>query len=314
MANFQIGLLDFGRRDKNTNSLLAVSDVLDYAMRAEALGYNRFWLAEHHNPDVKQAWADPSILLPLIAGYTKNIKVGAAGILMGVHNPYEVAANYKLLANLFYNRIDLGFANGGINKAISKIMADGISMKEIRNRFTENVQTVIDYFDKEAHADDDPENMVIIPPYKGVKPHLWSLGGSNRGLKLALDLRTNFSRSLFHAGVDLSFDKYLLEEYNEQFEQRYKTQPETTICIGGYCHTDAKNLAAMKVLYKDSPDHMFIGSPAEMQDHMETLIINYGYKDIIFYNIALEPTDRSEVIACISELFKLSAHESGIYN
>src|SRR5688572_28285708 len=80
---------------------------LDLAQRAEAWGYKRFWLAEHHNM-ISIASSATSVLIAHIAGGTKTIRVGSGGIMLPNHSPLIVAEQFGTLGHLFPDRIDLG--------------------------------------------------------------------------------------------------------------------------------------------------------------------------------------------------------------
>ena len=115
MKPIRVGLLDFGLRHGKLNSLSVVEDLIDYAGRADQLGFSRFWIAEHHVPQTRAAWSNPQALVPLLAGMTQRIHVGVAGILLSLHTPYHVASSFKLLAHLFPGRNDLGVSNGVVS-------------------------------------------------------------------------------------------------------------------------------------------------------------------------------------------------------
>ncbi|WP_327037467.1 LLM class flavin-dependent oxidoreductase, partial [Microbacterium sp. Leaf351] len=86
------------------------------AQRAEALGYARYWLAEHHlNPGISGAL--PHVLLPLIAQATDRIRVGTAATIIGNYSPLHVAESAGLLAALFPGRVDLGIGRSGSTSA-----------------------------------------------------------------------------------------------------------------------------------------------------------------------------------------------------
>ena len=80
---------------------------LRYAQCAEALGFKRFWLAEHHNMEGIASSAT-SVLIGYIAGGTKTIRVGSGGIMLPNHPPLIIAEQFGTLASLYPNRIDLG--------------------------------------------------------------------------------------------------------------------------------------------------------------------------------------------------------------
>ena len=80
---------------------------LSLAQKAESLGYNRFWLAEHHNmPGI--ASAATSVVIAHVAGNTKKIRVGSGGIMLSNHAPIVIAEQFGTLESLYPNRIDLG--------------------------------------------------------------------------------------------------------------------------------------------------------------------------------------------------------------
>src|ERR1700740_3013775 len=85
----------------------AIEEPLALARRVEALGYHRYWLAEHH---AIAALADPcpEILLARIAGATRRIRVGTGGVLLPYYSPLKVAEVFRMLEGLFPGRIDLG--------------------------------------------------------------------------------------------------------------------------------------------------------------------------------------------------------------
>jgi len=111
-----------------------VSDTLNestaYAQKAEELGFNRFWLAEHHNmPGI--VCAATSILVGHIAGNTKKIRVGSGGIMLPNHAPLVVAEQFGTLESLYPGRIDLGLGRApGSDPVTSRALNNDISRAE----------------------------------------------------------------------------------------------------------------------------------------------------------------------------------------
>jgi luciferase family oxidoreductase group 1 len=85
----------------------ALRNTLDLAQHAESWGYNRYWVAEHHNM-VGIASAATSVVIGYIAGGTRTIRVGAGGIMLPNHSPLVIAEQFGTLASLYPDRIDLG--------------------------------------------------------------------------------------------------------------------------------------------------------------------------------------------------------------
>src|SRR6202000_43372 len=100
-------ILDLAPITEGSHATEAFARSLDLARRAERLGYQRYWLAEHHNmPGI--ASAATSVLIGHVAGGTSTIRVGAGGIMLPNHAPLQVAEQFGTLASLYPGRIDLG--------------------------------------------------------------------------------------------------------------------------------------------------------------------------------------------------------------
>jgi len=102
-----LSILDLAHVPEGSTPSDALRHSLDLAQHAERWGYNRFWLAEHHNM-VGIASAATSIAIAHVAGGTKTIRVGAGGIMLPNHAPLIIAEQFGTLDALFPGRIDLG--------------------------------------------------------------------------------------------------------------------------------------------------------------------------------------------------------------
>ncbi|WP_416404608.1 LLM class flavin-dependent oxidoreductase [Arthrobacter sp. LFS091] len=97
----------------------ALRSTIALAATAEASGYSRYWLAEHHlNTGV--AGSAPHILAGLVASATKTIRVGTAATLLGNYKPLQIAESIGTLAAVFPDRVDLGFGRSGPPKSPSE--------------------------------------------------------------------------------------------------------------------------------------------------------------------------------------------------
>ena len=85
----------------------AIHNTVDLAIRCEALGYHRFWVAEHHS-DAALASPSPEVLIAHIASKTETIRVGSGGVLLPFYSPFKVAEVFRTLSCLYPERIDLG--------------------------------------------------------------------------------------------------------------------------------------------------------------------------------------------------------------
>ncbi|MCO7219351.1 MsnO8 family LLM class oxidoreductase [Klenkia sp. PcliD-1-E] len=102
-----LSLLDRTRTRVGETDADAVAHTVERARRAEALGYDRFWVAEHHGvPGV--AGSAPAVLLAVLSGRTSRIRLGSAGVMLPHHQPLVVAEQFATLAAVAPGRIDLG--------------------------------------------------------------------------------------------------------------------------------------------------------------------------------------------------------------
>ena len=302
MENFKIGLLEFGLRS-GMNSLQIVNDVIEYAQKADELGFHRFWLAEHHHPSKSRPWNSPTPMIPILASATNKIKIGTAGVLLGLYSPYNVACDYKLLGNLFSKRIDLGIANGGIQDDVCQRTVGLSNLREVMKTFDNKAKELVEILRNEDGLY-NPDDGLVLPPFKGKLPEIWSLSTSAKGIYRALALKTNFCRSLFHTGADLIADKELIVEFREKFQALHGYQPTFSIAIHGFCSEDNSLINRTLEKYKGESSVCIIAQPREFYDKAMQLAENYGGIDeLIIMDIGETSTHRFESLGLLSEIF-----------
>ncbi|WP_126971988.1 LLM class flavin-dependent oxidoreductase [Gynurincola endophyticus] len=308
----KIGLLNFATGGlENMNKL--VENLVDYSCKADELGFSRIWLGEHYYVN-NTIWNNPEVLLPVIAGMTENIKVGAAGLLMSYHNPYRVALNFKLLANLFPGRIDLGFANGGVPEFVRKKMLPG-SRKfphEMKGYFQRKMGETVSLLTKEEDYIFDGQT--IIPPYKGTIPSLWALSVRGAG-EDALRYGINFSKSIFHIeNIDLKAEAEKIIRFKALFFEKYSVLPEVTIAVAGLCHETSQKAAEIrKGILNDGGTISFneiIGCPNYFFDKLSELQELFQVDEFTFLNKAYSTEDRILGLELLSEKFNLRNNEN----
>lgn len=305
MKPIRLGLLDAGERTVRLNSLEIVSDLMEYARVADDLGYSRLWLTEHHFTYPKIPWNSPQMLLPLLAGTTDRIRVGVAGVLMTLHQPYHVASNFKLLSNLFPDRIDLGLANGRPGADIVE-RAIGPTTEPMGHRFDRHVDALMALWNDEEKLWAGG-NGILIPPYRGRLPDVWMLGSSYDSLQRALQHGTHFARSLFHekARTDPQHDR--LAEFQAAFAARHGREPEIVLAVSGFCHTNPGKIRKASDQFREGFEMSLIGSPNLLFDKVSQYCETYRVDEVIFMNLAIEPADRLLAIERISDAFDLAA-------
>ncbi|QQR38487.1 MsnO8 family LLM class oxidoreductase [Devosia rhizoryzae] len=113
--SYRLSLLDKSPIGKGETAYTALRRTIAYAQQAEALGYTRFWVAEHHNT-AELASSSPEILIAALATATSTIRLGSGGVMLQHYSPYKIAENFNLLESLAPGRIDVGIgkAPGGL--------------------------------------------------------------------------------------------------------------------------------------------------------------------------------------------------------
>ena len=195
-------LLDLAPVTEGSTPAQAFANTLDLARHAEALGYTRFWLAEHHNmPGI--ASAATAVLIGHVAGGTSRIRVGAGGVMLPNHAPLQVAEQFGTLASLHPGRIDLGLGRApGTDQATARALR---RYYESADAFPQDVQEVLHYFEPVQHG-----QAVQAVPGAGLEVPVWILGSSLFGARLAaaLGLPYAFASHFAPAAMDEALALY----------------------------------------------------------------------------------------------------------
>lgn len=176
----KFSILDLVYVNQNSGPAEALAQSLKVAQKAEELGYERFWVAEHHNmPAI--ASAATSVVIGYLAGGTKKIRVGAGGIMLPNHSPLVIAEQFGTLESLYPGRIDLGLgrAPGTDQQTLHALRRNPQSAQN----FPQDVQELQSLFD--TVSENRPVQAV---PGSGLHVPLWILGSSTFGAQLAATL------------------------------------------------------------------------------------------------------------------------------
>ena len=202
----------------------------ELARTAEACGYKRFWVAEHHAME-GIAGAATSVVISAIGHVTSTIRIGAGGIMLPNHNPFVIAEQFGTLDALFPGRIDLGLGR-----------APGAG-PQLQQALRKNLHQAAEYFPQDvielrALLTGDIELPIAATPGMGANVELWMLGSSLFGAQLAARLGMPYAFASHFAPDHLDA---ALELYRRDFQpSEYCERPHV--------------MAAMMVLAADSDD------------------------------------------------------------
>jgi luciferase family oxidoreductase group 1 len=182
-----LSILDLAPIPEGATAADALAHTVALARHAEALGYRRFWLAEHHNMD-GLACSATAVLLAHVAAHTSRITLGSGGVMLPNHAPLVVAEQFGTLATLHPGRIELGLGRAP--------GTDGPTMRALRrslegaqeDRFPQDVMELMAYL-----GPPDPRAAVRAIPGIGTEVPVWLLGSSLYSAQLAAHLGLPFA-------------------------------------------------------------------------------------------------------------------------
>jgi luciferase family oxidoreductase group 1 len=198
----QLSVLDLAPVAEGSDIATSFRDSVALAQHAEALGYQRYWLAEHHNMPAIASSAT-AVLIGHIAGQTRRIRVGAGGIMLPNHAPLQVAEQFGTLATLSPDRIDLGLGRApGTDTATARALRRYFDSAD---QFPHDVIELLGYF-QPAQAG----QAVRAIPGEGVDVQVWLLGSSLFSARLAAQLGLPFAFASHFApdALDAAFKVY----------------------------------------------------------------------------------------------------------
>ncbi|MEO7714800.1 MAG: LLM class flavin-dependent oxidoreductase [Capsulimonas sp.] len=175
-----LSILELGRVRQGSDRRTALDEARNLARHAETRGYQRFWVAEHHNmPTVTTAAT--SLVIQHIAAGTTTIRVGSGGIMLPNHAPYVIAEQFGTLATLFPGRIDLGLGRAP--------GSDQMTLRALRRDPSNSDHFPEDVLELQAFLGAvKPGQRIEAVPGSGTNVPLWILGSSTFGAQLAAEM------------------------------------------------------------------------------------------------------------------------------
>ena len=224
-------LLDLAPIPEGSTPTDALNNSIDLAQHAERLGFNRLWLAEHHNmPGI--ASAATAVIIGRVAVATRTMRVGAGGVMLPNHAPLVIAEQFGTLATLFPDRIDLGLGRApGTDMATARALRRGMDSGD---NFPADVIELMGYLGPAR-----PDARVRANPGEGTRVPVWILGSSLYGAQLAahLGLPYAFASHFAPAALDQA-----VEVYRQTFQpSEHLERPYFMLALNAYAaDTDAE--------------------------------------------------------------------------
>ncbi|RJT47076.1 MsnO8 family LLM class oxidoreductase [Rahnella woolbedingensis] len=187
--NYRLSLLDQSPINEGQTAAQALEATLNFAQKAEALGYHRLWVSEHHDTD-RLAGSSPEVLIAWLLARTSRLRIGSGGVMLQHYSPYKVAENFHLLASLAPDRVDIGIGKAPGGLPLSTKALRGYTQADAVPGFPAQLQQLTHYL---THLDDHlAGNEARALPRPPASPERFLLGASPESARLAASLGWNF--------------------------------------------------------------------------------------------------------------------------
>jgi luciferase family oxidoreductase group 1 len=183
-----LSVLDLSPIPSGRPASSALHETIELAKATETFGYQRFWLAEHHNI-ASVASSAPMVMIAAVAAATTTLRVGSGGIMLPNHAPLAVAESFRVLEGLHPGRIDLGLGRApGTDQLTAYALRRG---REGSDDFPQQFAELLAYVD--GFPDDHPFKPLKAIPDDVPLPPVWILGSSLYGGHAAAAFGTGFA-------------------------------------------------------------------------------------------------------------------------
>ena len=251
----------------------SIRESLELARHCEALGYARYWVAEHHNSD-SQAGTAPEILISAIAATTHRIRVGSAGVMLPHYSSLKVAEQFRVLEAIAPGRIDLGLgrAPGADGRTA---FAPNPAANTAADHFPAQVRDVIAWSSGAPLVEGHPFRSVRAQPQGPTVPEVWILGSSDYGAQVAAHFGLPYCFAAFITDGEGAAEAMSLYRDTYQPIFRHPT-PHGAVCVwavAGDTEAEAERLFSSRAMWRLGRDQgLFVPlpSPEEAARHRFT--------------------------------------------
>lgn len=211
-TQIKLSVLDQSPIKSGSDAAAALQETLDLARLSDALGYHRYWVAEHHASDAL-AGCSPEVLLGRLGAETSTIRLGSGGVMLPYYSPYKVAENFKVLQTLYPGRMDLGVGRApGTDPFTAAAIRYGSRVGA--EHFPNMVMDLQALLNDTDPATQGMENARAFPKV-AVPPEMWMLGSSEDSAVLAALAGLPYNFAYF---INPNIRPDIFELYRERFE------------------------------------------------------------------------------------------------
>jgi luciferase family oxidoreductase group 1 len=332
LADLRLSVLDQAPISDNMSGADALRNSVDLARFTESLGFERYWVAEHHGTPAL-ACASPVALIGAIAANTSRIRVGSGGVMLPHYSPFAIAETYSMLSALYPNRIDLGVGRAAGTDPVTAFALQRDRRQAAPDDFPAQLVELMAYLDDDMPHDHPFARLTSLPGGSEI-PDLWLLGSSPQsGIWAAeLGLPYAFADFINPRGAEIA------ARYREQFTPSKRlAKPRTVAAVWALCaETDeeARRLSAssrmmftlffrgqliaippvegaLRFLEEQPPSddpfktqrRAIVGSPETVRAGIEAAAKEYEADEVMIVTITYEHEARKKSYALIADAF-----------
>ncbi|WP_419887372.1 LLM class flavin-dependent oxidoreductase [Neobacillus niacini] len=326
----RLSILDQAPISSNQSAAEALKESMKLAQAGEALGYTRFWIAEHHDlPGL--ACSAPEVMLGYIGANTNKLRIGSGAVLLPHYKPYKVAEVYNMLATLFPGRVDVGIgrAPGGSAEA-TNALSDNF-LQQVWN-MPNTIQDLL-YFLENNIPPEHQHAKVTASPVPNIPPIPWLLGTSKKSAILAAESGLAYAFGQFMSDQD---GGAIIEQYRNDFKPRkHNDVHQVIVTVSAICAEttekaedvalsslvwglqrkrgegqrgvpsiqEAKNYLQNedKNILEEMKNSMIIGNPQQVKKRIGELQKRYNANEIMIVTIKYSPEDKIQSYKLIAE-------------
>jgi luciferase family oxidoreductase group 1 len=327
-----LSVLDQAPISEGSTPAQALHNSVDLARHAEALGYARYWVAEHHGTPAL-ACASPEVLIGAIAPATSRIRVGSGGVMLPHYSPLKVAENFSMLAGLHPGRIDLGIGRAAGTDPRTALALQRDRRKVSPDDFPDQLIELIAYLYDEM-PEEHPFARLAALPGLPERPEIWLLGSSEqsgiwagelglpyafadfinpKGTEIAAEYRKRFTPSKHLAEPKVVAAVWAVAAESEEEARRIASSAKMmfTLFFKGQLIAIPPPEKAIEFLANQAPSddpfrarrRAIVGTPEKVRAGLEAVAEEYGADELMIVTITHAHEDRKRSYELIAKAF-----------
>jgi luciferase family oxidoreductase group 1 len=249
----------------------SIRNTVALARHCEALGYDRFWVSEHHNHPTIVGTA-PEIIMAAIAATTERIRIGSAGIMLPHYSPFKVAEVFRVLDALAPGRIDMGLGRAPGSDGRTAFALNPMA-NERPEHFPADVRDLMAWVHNEPLVQGHPFAAVKAFPQGETAPEVWILGSSDYGAQVAAHFGLPYCYAWFFS--DGAGGERAIEIYKRTYKPSVRNpEPHSALCVSAFAAPtmeEAQYHLTPRLLSRLNRDRGILGPLASPEDAQAAL-------------------------------------------